>query len=150
MRNTIGSHYDERAVAEVVQEDFTAAAQLESTAASVGGLARMADPVVRSIMSRVNGGDFMADETKTREVAQAIDVCGQLITFVDHLFDAFVREHMDAIVERDERVVDVPPLVARAAEAVEVARARLRAERRKAAGGGAPGGDAGQMQAAAD
>ena len=130
VRNTIASHYDERAVAAVVQEDFTAEAALESTAASVGGLARMADPVVRSIMTRVNGGDFLADEAHKQKVQEALVVCGHLITFVDHLFDALVRAHRDAIVQTDSRVVDVPPLVARAVEAVEAARARKREERR--------------------
>jgi hypothetical protein len=88
----------------------------------------MADTVVRAIMNLANDGEFMADETQTRQVAQAIDICEHLITFVDHLFDALVRAHLDAVVEKDTRVVDVPPLVARAREAVEAARARLRAE----------------------
>ncbi len=130
VRNAIGSHYDERAVAAVVNEDFTGDALLESTAASVGGLARMADPVVRAIMSRASGGDLVATEAQH---SQALDVCGHLIAFVDHLFDALLRAHLDAIVERDTRVVDVPPLVARAAEAIEAARAQLRAARREQA-----------------
>jgi len=129
IRNVIGSHYAEDAVAALVKEEFTDdALLLESTAASVGGLARMADTVVRIIMNRVNGGDFMADETQTHRVAQALAVCGHLIAFVDHLFEALMRAHPDAVVEKDTRVVDVPPLVARAGEAVEAARTRLRAE----------------------
>jgi hypothetical protein len=128
VRNVIGSHYAESAVAALVREEFTGDALLESTAASVGGLARMADTVVRAIMNRVNDGDFMADETQTRQVAQAIDICGHLITFVDHLFDALMHAHFDAVVEKETRVVDVPPLVAQAGEAVEAARVRLRAE----------------------
>jgi len=52
---------------------------------------------------------------------------------VNHLFDALVRAHRGAIAETDARVVDVPTPVSRAAEAVEAARARLRAERRRAA-----------------
>ena len=109
--------------------DFTGDALLESTAASVGGLARMADPVVRAMMSRVSGGDLVATEAQHSE---ALDVCGHLISFVD-LFDALVRAHRGAIAETDARVVDVPAPVSRAAEAVEAARARLRAERRLAA-----------------
>ncbi|MBI4269035.1 MAG: hypothetical protein HY615_01765 [Candidatus Rokubacteria bacterium] len=130
VRNAIGFHYDERAVAAVMKENFAGDALLESTAASVGGLARMADPVMRAIMSRASGGDIMAAKT---EHSQALDICGHLIAFVDHLFDALVRAHRDAIVEKDARVVDVPPLIARAAEAVDAERARLRDERRKAA-----------------
>ncbi len=128
VRNVIGSHYDERAVAALVKEEFTGDALLESTAASVGGLARMADTVVRAIMNRLNGGDFMADETQTGKVQEAIAVGGHLITFVDHLFDALVRAHLDAVVEKRESVVDVPPLVARAGEAVDAARATERRE----------------------
>lgn len=56
-----------------------------------------------------------------------------LISFVDHLFDALIQAHFDAIVEKDTRVVEVPPLVARAAEAVNVARARLEVDTRKPA-----------------
>ena len=52
---------------------------------------------------------------------------------MDHLFDALVRAHRGAVAETDARLVDVPPPVSRAAEAVEAARARLRAERRRAA-----------------
>ena len=58
VRNVIGSHYGERAVAALVA-DVDASTLLESTAASVGGLARMADPVVPAIINRLNGGDFM-------------------------------------------------------------------------------------------
>lgn len=134
VRNVIGSHYAEGAVAALVEEEFTDDALLESQAASVGGLARMADPVVRAIMNRLNGGDFMADETQTQKVQEALAISGHLITFVDHLFDALMRAHLDAVVEKRESVVDVPPLVARAREAVDTARERLRAERRKAAG----------------
>jgi len=139
VRNVIGSHYDERAVAAVVKEGFTGDALLESTAASVGGLARMADTVVRAIMSRASGGDLVAAEAQH---SQALDLCGHLIALVDHLFDALLRAHPDSIVERDTRVVDVPPLVARAREAVEAARARLRDERRERAATGAPTGGA--------
>ena len=61
---------------------------------------------------------------------------------MDHLFDALIRAHPDAVAEKDTRVVDVPALVARAHEAVDIARARLRAERRKAAAPDrGPGGD---------
>jgi len=129
VRNAIGSHYDERVVAELVKDEFTGDQLLESTAASVGGLARMADPVVRAIMTRLNSGDFMADESQTQRVSQALDVTGNLTTFVDYLFDALLRAHPDAIVEKDTRIVDVPPLIARAGEAVETARSRLRGER---------------------
>jgi hypothetical protein len=90
----------------------------------------MADPIVRAIMSRASGGDLVATEAQHSE---ALDVCGHLISFVDHLFDALVRAHRSAIVGTDARVVDVPPPVSRAAEAVEAARARLRAERRREA-----------------
>src|SRR5207249_9180691 len=113
VRNAIGSHYDERTVTAVVKEDFTGDALLESTAASVGGLARMADPVVRAMMSRVSGGDLVATEAQHLE---ALDVCRHLISFVDHLFDALVRAHRGAIAETDARVVDVPTPVSRSEE----------------------------------
>jgi hypothetical protein len=125
VRNAIGSHYDERVVAELLAA-AGADATADATAASVGGLARMADTAVSAIVNGLNGGDLMADETKTRQVSQALGVCGHLIKFVDHLFDALLRAHPDAIVERDTRIVDVPPLVARASEAMAATRERLR------------------------
>jgi hypothetical protein len=59
VRNTIGSHYDDDAIASLVKAEVTDDTLLESTAASVGGLGRMADPLVRAIMNSLNGGDFM-------------------------------------------------------------------------------------------
>jgi hypothetical protein len=70
-----------------------------------------------------NGGDFMVDENHTHQVKEVLHtVSGQLITVVDHLFDALIRAKMDAVVEKHEEVVDVPRLVSRAAEAVRVMR----------------------------
>jgi len=128
VRNMIGSHYDEDTVTALVSEEFTGDATLESTAATVGGLARMADAVVRTIINRLNGGDFMADATQTQKVQEALAISGLLIDFVDHLFAALVEAHPDAVEERHVSAVKVPPLVARASEAVDAARARLRAE----------------------
>jgi hypothetical protein len=117
VRNAIGSHYDERVVAELLAA-ADADATADATAATVGGLARMADTAVRAIVNGLNGGDLMVDETKTHQVSQAIRVCSHLITFVDHLFAALMQTHPDTIVEKDTRIVDVPPLVARASEAM--------------------------------
>ncbi len=85
----------------------------------------MADPLVRAIMNNLNGGDFMADEIHTLHVKEALNITGHLITVVDHLFDALMRANLDAVVEKHEEVVDVPPLVIRAGEAVRVAREQL-------------------------
>ena len=98
VRNLIGSHYDEDTVAALVADEFTDDALNESTAASVGGLARMADPLVRTIMNRLNCGDFMVDETQTQKVKEAIAVSNNLINFVDHLFAALVQAHLPAVV----------------------------------------------------
>jgi hypothetical protein len=138
VRNLIGSHYDEGAVATLLKEEFKDDALADSTAASVGGLARMADTLVWNIMNRLNGGDFMTDPTRTQKVQDALRVCGHLITFVDHLFDTLMRKtlvwaHLPAVlVEKRELTVKVPPLVAKAGEAVDADRARLRAEQREA------------------
>jgi hypothetical protein len=46
-----------------------------------------------------NGGDFMVDENHTHQVKEVLHtVSGQLITVVDHLFDALIRAKMDAVV----------------------------------------------------
>lgn len=74
IRNMIGSHYNERAVATYVEEELTSEALLESTAASVGALARMADQVVHGTMNRVNGGDLMEAEVRAQRVGEAIDI----------------------------------------------------------------------------
>jgi hypothetical protein len=119
----IGSHYDEDTVAALVADEFTDDALNESTAASMGGLARMADPLVRTIMNRVNGGDFMLDEAQTQKVKETIEVSNHLINFVDHLFAALLDKHLPAVVvEKREFTVKVPPLVMRAGEAVDAMR----------------------------
>lgn len=128
VRNTIGSHYDEAAVTELVKAEIKDDAVLESTAARVGGLARIADPLVRAIMNHLNGGDFMMDEDHTLQVAKALDAAGHLTTFVDHLFNALLEPHRDAVIERQEALVDIPPLVIRAREAVDEARRRVAKE----------------------
>ncbi len=129
VRNVIGSHYDQPAVAALLAAS-DADTMLDLTAASVGGLARMADTVVRAIINSLNAGDFMADETKARRVSQALDVAAHLVTFVDYLLDALVRARPNIVLEQRESLVDVPPPVARAGEAVAAERERLRAERR--------------------
>ena len=133
IRNTIGSHYDRRAVSALVRAELDGDTLLDSTAASVGGLARMADPVVRAIMRRLHGGDLVTDQTVENEATRAIDICGVLITFVDHLFAALVSGRWDAVVERHDSIIDVPPFVARAGEAVNAARKKLQAELRRSA-----------------
>jgi hypothetical protein len=131
VRNLIGSHYDEGTVAALVANEFTAHAELESTAASVGGLARMADPLVWNIMKDLNGGDFMTDETQTQKVKDAFAISNHLINFVDQLFATLVEAHMPAVVvTKRELTVRVPPLVVQAGEAVDADRARQRAEQR--------------------
>ncbi len=128
VRNIIGSHYDPGQVAALVKAELTTDTLLESTAASVGGLARMADPIVRAIMNALNGGDFLADENHTQQVSKTLDMAGHLITFVDHLFAALVQSDPDSLVDEHAALVDVPPLVIRAGEAVQAARRRLREE----------------------
>jgi hypothetical protein len=128
VRNTIGFHYDNAQIAALVKAEVTDDDFLESTAATVGGLARMADPLVRGIMNTLNGGDFLANENHTRQMATALDIAGHLITVVDHLFDALLRAQFDAVVDRRDELVDVPPLVVRAGEAVQAARRQLQAK----------------------
>jgi hypothetical protein len=125
VRNGIGFHYgsSDTAFAKLIADNVTEDDLLESTAASVGGLARMTDPLVRSILNIFNGGDFMVDENHTHQVKEALHfISGHLITVVDNFFDALMRDNMDAVVEKQPAVVDVPPLVVRAAEAVRAAR----------------------------
>lgn len=124
IRNAIGFHYDKRAVATLLKCELSDETLLDSTAASVGGLARMADSIVRAVMNRLIGGDFLTEEPHTREVSIALAISGHLITFVDHLFDALIASCMDSVVGRCEELIDVPPLVARAAEAVDAAKRR--------------------------
>lgn len=126
VRNIIGSHYDPDEVVALVQAEVTPDTVLESTAASVGGLARMADPVVRSIMNSLNGGDFLADQNHAQQVSKALDIAGHLTTFVEHLFKALLLLQPDALMAQQRTLVDVPPLVIRAGEAVQAARRRLR------------------------
>lgn len=128
VRNTIGSHYDDDEVTALVKAEVTPDSLLESTACEVGGLARMADPLVRAIMNGLNGGDFMTQEEHTVQVSKALDLVGHLITLVDHLFDALVRQQPDVIAEQHEALVEIPPLVIRAREAVDAARRQLRAD----------------------
>ncbi len=125
VRNGIGFHYgaSDTAFAKLIADNMTKDDLLESTAATVGGLARMTDPLVRGILSIFNGGDFMADENHTHQVKEALHtISGHLITVVDNLFDALMRANMDAVVEKHEALVDVPCLVVRAAEAVKAVR----------------------------
>jgi len=128
VRNAIGSHYDDAEVNALVKAEVTDDSLLESTAAQVGGLARMADPIVREIMYALNGGDFLTKEEHTVEIAKVLDLTGHFITSVDHLFDTLIRQHPDAVVERREVLLEIPPLVIQAREAVEAARRRLQAE----------------------
>ena len=128
VRNGIGSHYDDAEVDALVKAEVTPDALLESTAAEVGGLARMADSLVREIMYSLNGGDFLMKEEQTIQVAKAMDLAGHFITFVEHLFDALIRQHPDAIAEKREALLEIPPLVIKAREQVEEARNQLKAE----------------------
>lgn len=121
VRNVIGFHYNDTEIAELIKANVTDDDLLESTAASVGGLARMADPLVRGILNILNGGDFMADENHTHQVKEALNISGLLMAVVDNLFDALMRGHMDAVVEKHETIVEVPPLVIRGGEAVDAA-----------------------------
>jgi hypothetical protein len=118
VRNVIGFHYDGTEIAKLIKAHVSNDDLLESTAASVGGLARMADPFVRGILNILNGGDFMADMNHTHQVKEALHtISGHLISVVDNLFDALMRANMDAVVEKHEAIVEVPPLVIRAGEA---------------------------------
>src|SRR5712692_5450060 len=58
VRNTIGAHYHADEITKLIKDNVTDEDLLESTAASVGGLARMADSLVRGILNILNGGDF--------------------------------------------------------------------------------------------
>jgi hypothetical protein len=104
VRNTIGAHYNADEIARLIEEHVDDDDLLESTAASVGGLARMADPIVRGILNILNGGDFMVDEEHAERAKDSVlGISRRLITVVDHFFDALMREHMGAIVWRSTR-----------------------------------------------
>jgi hypothetical protein len=124
IRNTIGSHYDRRAVAALVKEELNDDTLLDSAATSIGGLARMADPLLRAIIRRLHGGDLVTEteERYRQEATRALDICASFTTFVDHLVAALVSSRWDAVVERHDSIIDVPPLVARADEANAVRR----------------------------
>src|SRR3989442_2006511 len=108
--NASAPHYHADEIEKLKKDTVTEEDLQESTAASVGGLARMADPLVRGILNILNGGDFMAVEDHTRQVKEALTISGHLINVVDNLFDALMRTHMDAVVEKHETIVKVPPL----------------------------------------
>lgn len=128
VRNTIGSHYDDGEITALVAAAVADDTLLESTVAEVGGLARMADPLVRAIMNSLNGGDFMIEEEHTLQVAKALDLTAHFITFVDHLVNALMRQHPDAVVEQDEALIEIPPLVQQVKEAVDAARRSIAAQ----------------------
>jgi hypothetical protein len=128
VRNSIGSHYNDGQVAALVTAAIADDTLHESTVAEVGGLARMADPLVQAIMNSLNGGDFMAREEHALQVATALDLTAHFITFVDHLIHALMEQHPDAVVERREALIEIPALVRRAKEAVDAARRSIAAQ----------------------
>jgi len=123
IRDTVGSHYKDAEVTSLVAAEVKDGALLESAVAEVGGLTRMADPIVRAIMAKFNGGDLLTTDTPV--VAQAIDLVGHFVVFVDHLFDALMQRDLHVVDEQSEALVDIPPLVIRAGEAVEAARRQI-------------------------
>lgn len=122
LRNGIGFHYRDDVIRDIVDTQFTEESLLESTAAQVGGLARVADPFVKAIIDGFAGGDFMADERYSREMSKVLDIAGNLLTFVDHLFNALLGGSPDSIVEKLESVVDIPVALQQARAAVDDAR----------------------------
>lgn len=131
VRNTVGSHYNDAAVTELVQAEVAGDTLLEAMVAEVGGLTRMADPLIREIMYRLNGGDFLTQEARTTQVRKALELAGHLITFADHLFDSLIRRYPDPVVERRRALLEIPPLVIRAREAVDAERPQIKAEDEK-------------------
>ena len=127
LRNGIGFHYRSEVIREQVVAELDEESILESTAAQMGGLARVADPFVKMIMDGLVGGDFMADEVAAREVAKGLETTGHLLIFVDHLFDKLVRDSPDALIDVQMHVVDVPLALQQAHAAVEADRAAERA-----------------------
>ena len=124
IRDTVGAHYKDSEVSGLVAAEVKDGALLESVVADMGGLARLADPIVRAIMAKFNGGDLLT--TDTPAVEQAIRLTGHFITFVDHLFDALMRRDLRVVEEQSEAMVDIPPLLLLAGEACEAARRRLK------------------------
>jgi len=123
LRNTIGFHYDPSEIRTLVNEHITEDSVGEATAAEVGGLGRMADLFVFSVLDRLAGGDLLAGGERSRQtVGQALDVAGGLTTVVDHLVDSLVAERRDAVIEQHEGVVEIPPLVVEARADVEMER----------------------------
>lgn len=119
-----GLHYRDETIRQLVT-GFDDESILESTAAQVGGLARVADPLVKTIRDGLAGGDFMADERHSREMSKWLTTVGHLLTFVDHLFDVLLGRVPDSIVSTSHAVIDVPIGVQQARAAVE--RDRMRA-----------------------
>jgi len=129
LRNGIGFHYRDETIRQLVT-GFDEESILESTAAQVGDLARVADPLVMTIMNGLVGGDFMADERHSHEVSKWLTTVGHLLTFVDHLFNTLLGRVPESIVSTSHAVIDVP---------IGVQQARAAVERdRRAAGSGEP------------
>lgn len=125
VRNAIGFHYLDQEIRALANGQITADALGEATAAEVGGLARMADVLVYGVIDNLAGGDLLVGGPEsTKRIGQALDLAGNLTTFVDHLFDSLMRQHPDAIVEKHEGVIEIPPMVQLAREAVDAARKR--------------------------
>ena len=78
---------------------------------------------MRAIMAKFNDGNLLTTDTPV--VVQAIDLVGHFVVFVDHLFDALMRQNLHVVDEQSEALVDIPPLVIRAGEAVEAARQEI-------------------------
>jgi hypothetical protein len=129
VRNVIGFHYRDEDVRALVNAEIKQDTLLESTAAQVGGLARMADGLVVAMINRLDKGGVVPNEEQSTEFSKALDVAGHLVTLVDHLFDRLMARCPDALAEHHEVVLEIPSAVWRAREAVDAARRKVKAER---------------------
>lgn len=69
----------------------------------------------------------MTQEEHTIQVAKALDLTAHFITFVDHLVNALMQQHHDAVVEQREALIEIPALVQRVKAAVDAARRSVEA-----------------------
>jgi hypothetical protein len=119
LRNGIGFHYRADTIGQLVAK-FDDDTILESTGAQVGGLARIADPLIKVILDDFVGGDFTSEELYSQEMGRWLKTVGNLLIFVDHLFNTLIVP--GSVVSVSETVVEVPIGVQRAREALQAAR----------------------------
>jgi hypothetical protein len=128
VRNVIGFHYRDADIGALVERHFTEDARGEGVAADVGGLGRMADFLIFSVIDDLAGGDLLTGgEQAEQRIGQAHARAGNLITFVDHLFSLLMTQHPAAVLEHHEFVMPIPEMIWQAKAEVDEDRRQLEA-----------------------